>query len=60
MKCSVETNCSNPNLEKVDNHVFCFNCYGLYESGIKKKINVVMIRIYYILKFKMFIEIVEI
>ena len=38
MKCSVETMCSNPHLEKVNNQVFCFNCYGLYESGIKKKI----------------------
>ena len=38
MKCSVETTCSNPHLEKVDNHVFCFNCHGLYESGIKKTI----------------------
>ena len=50
MKYSVETTCSNPHLEKVDNQVFCFNFYGLYESGIKKKflkkINVVMIQIY--------------
>ena len=38
MKCSVETTCDNPYLEKVDNQVFCFNCYGLYESGIKKTI----------------------
>ena len=38
MKCSVETTCDNPHLEKVDNQVFCFNCYGLYESGIKKTI----------------------
>ena len=38
MKCSVDTMCSNPNLEKVNNQVFCFNCYGLYKSGIKKKI----------------------
>ena len=38
MKCSVETTCSNPHLEKVNNQLFCFNCYGLYESGIKKKI----------------------
>ena len=38
MKCSVETTCSNPHLEKVNNRVFCFNCYGLYESGIKKTI----------------------
>ena len=38
MKCSVETTCSNPHLEKVDNQVFCFNCYGLYESGVKKTI----------------------
>ena len=37
MKCSVETTCSNPHLEKVYNQVFCFNCYSLYESGIKKK-----------------------
>ena len=38
MKCSVETTCDNPHLEKVNNQVFCFNCYGLYEPGIKKKI----------------------
>ena len=38
MKCSLETTCDNPHLEKVNNQVFCFNCYGLYESGIKKKI----------------------
>ena len=38
MKCSVETACDNPHLEKVNNQVFCFNCYGLYESGVKKKI----------------------
>ena len=37
MKCSVDTMCSNTHLEKVNNQVFCFNCYGLYESGIKKK-----------------------
>ena len=38
MKCSVETTCSNPKLEAVDNQVFCFNCYGLYEKSIKKTI----------------------
>ena len=37
MKCSIETTCNNPNLQRVDNQVFCFNCYGLYESSIKKK-----------------------
>ena len=36
MKCSLETTCSSPHLEKVNNQVFCFNSYGLYESGIKK------------------------
>ena len=25
-------------LESVDNQIFCFNCYGLYEKGIKKVI----------------------
>ena len=63
MKCPVETTCSNPHLEKVDNQVFCFNCYGLYQAGVKKKIfekNVAMIRIYYILEYKIFVEIVEI
>ena len=38
MKCTVETTCSNPELETIDNEVFCFNCFGLYEKGIKKKI----------------------
>ena len=38
MKCSLETTCKSPHLEKVDDQVFCFNCYGLYETGIKKKI----------------------
>ena len=37
MKCSVDTTCSNPHLEKVDKQVFCFNCYGLYQAGVKKK-----------------------
>ena len=50
MKCSIETSCSNPKLETVDNQVFCFNCYGLYQKGVKKlfmkNINVVMIQIY--------------
>ena len=38
MKCCLETTCSNPMLESVDNQIFCFNCYGLYEKGIKKTI----------------------
>ena len=38
MKCSVETTCDNPHLQKVNNQVFCFNCYGLYQAGVKKKI----------------------
>ena len=38
MKCSVETTCDNPHLETVDNQVFCFNCYGFYEKGVKKTI----------------------
>ena len=28
MKCSVESTCSNPKLETIDNEIFCFNCYG--------------------------------
>ena len=36
MKCSIETSCSNPKLETVDNQIFCFNCYGLYQAGVKK------------------------
>ena len=39
MKCTLETTCSNPELETIDNEVFCFNCYGLYEKGIKKKLH---------------------
>ena len=38
MKCSLENTCSNPMLESVDNQIFCFNCYGIYEKGIKKVI----------------------
>ena len=38
MKCSLETTCYNPMLESVDNQVFCFHCYGLYQKGIKKTI----------------------
>ena len=38
MKCSLENTCSNPMLESVDNQIFCFNCYGIYEKGIKKLI----------------------
>ena len=38
MKCSIETTCDNPKLETVDNQIFCFNCYGTYEKGIKKTI----------------------
>ena len=38
MKCSIETSCDNPHLQTVDNQVFCFNCYGLYQKGIKKSI----------------------
>ena len=36
MKCSVETNCIDPNLEVIGDHVFCFNCYGGYEKDFKK------------------------
>ena len=64
MKYFVETTCSNSHLEKVDNQIFCFNCYGLYQAGVKKKcfekIKAVMIHIYYILKYTIFVEIVEI
>ena len=35
MKCSLETTCSKPKLEAVDNQIFCFNCYGLYEKDKK-------------------------
>ena len=38
MKCSIETTCENPKLETIGNEVFCFNCHGLYEKGIKKTI----------------------
>ena len=38
MKCSIKTTCDNPHLEKVNSQIFCFNCYGLYGSGIKKKL----------------------
>ena len=38
MKCSIETSCDNHHLQTVDNQVFCFNCYGLYQKGIKKSI----------------------
>ena len=38
MKCSIESTCSNPKLETIDNEVFCFNCYGSYEKGVKKTI----------------------
>ena len=38
MKCSLENTCSNPKLETIDNQIFCFNCYGIYEKGIKKVI----------------------
>ena len=50
MKCSLETTCSNPKLETVDNQVFCFNCYGLYEKAKRrqffKNINVVKTQTY--------------
>ena len=36
MKCSLVTTCSKSKLEAIDNQIFCFNCYGLYE---KDKIN---------------------
>ena len=38
MKCSLENTCSNHKLEAIDNQIFCFNCYGIYEKGIKKVI----------------------
>ena len=38
MKYSLENTCSNLKLETIDNQIFCFNCYGIYEKGIKKVI----------------------
>ena len=38
MSCSIKSTCDNPHLQTVDNQVFCFNCYGLYQKGIKKAI----------------------
>ena len=38
MICSINSNCGNSHLQTVDNQVFCFNCYGLYEKNIKKPI----------------------
>ena len=38
MKCSIETSCDNPHLQTVDNQVFCFNCFGLYQKGLKKQV----------------------
>ena len=38
MKCTIETTCKNPKLETIGNEIFCFNCHGLYEKGLKKPI----------------------
>ena len=38
MKCTIEFTCKNPKLETIGNEIFCFNCHGLYEKGLKKPI----------------------